>query len=75
MKKQIVKVVKDSDSSSGSGLAIELPQNFFEDLGWDTEKDQIEWVVEDGQVKIVNRSKGKERKVNDDVNNFILSNR
>lgn len=60
MKKQTARVIKDP--SNDSGLAIELPHNFFEDLGWDTEKDQIEWVVEDGQVKIVNRSKEKESK-------------
>lgn len=59
MKKQTAKVIKDL--SSDSGLAIELPPNFFEDLGWDTEKDEIEWVIEDEQIKIVNRSKEKEK--------------
>lgn len=60
MKKQTAKVIKDP--SSDSGLAIELPNDFFEDLGWDIEKDEIEWVIENGQVKIVNRSKEKENK-------------
>lgn len=69
MKKQKAKVIKDS--SSDSGLALEIPESFFEDLGWNTEKDKIEWVIENGQVKIINRSKEK-GKNNDVVNNLIL---
>lgn len=57
MKKQIAKVIKDN-----SGLAIELPESFFEDLEWDAEKDNIEWVIDKGQVKLINRSKKKEDK-------------
>lgn len=59
MKKQTAKVIKDP--LSDSGLSFEFPESFFEELGWDTEKDEIEWVIENGQVKIVNRSKEKEK--------------
>lgn len=48
-----------ADNQSESGLSLVFPQEVFDKLGWE-EGDVIDWIVSNGTIKLVNKTKEEE---------------